>query len=132
MQAMNTKVYRGTLTCLYHLILKLFLDFLYHFLNACGMDTSVGNELVECKAAHLTAYWVESTDNDSLWSVVDNNLHSCRCLKGTDVSTFTTDYSAFHLIVIYMEHTHAVFNSRFSGNSLYCLNDNLTCLGISI
>ena len=59
MQAVNTQVDSGAFTRLYDFVLKLFLHFRNHFLYAGRMDSAVGYQLMQRKAANLTAYRVE-------------------------------------------------------------------------
>ena len=59
MQAMDSKVYGCTFTSLYNLVLKLFLHLGNDLLDACRMNTSVGNKLMQGQTADLTADWVE-------------------------------------------------------------------------
>ena len=76
MHAVDTKVDGCALTGLDNLFFNLFLNLCNNLLDACGVDTSVGNELVQCKACYLATYGVECAEYDSLRGVIDNNLNT--------------------------------------------------------
>ena len=59
-QAMDTEVDGCALTGLDDLVVELFLDLGDHFFDACGMDTSIADELVEGQATGLAAYGIEA------------------------------------------------------------------------
>ena len=96
------------------------------------MDTAIGYKLMERKTANLTTDGVEGANDNSLWSVVNNNLHTCGCLKSPDVTTFTTDDTTLYLVVLYMEHTYTILNGSLGSNTLDGLDDNLSGICISI
>ena len=104
MQAMNTQVDSRALTSLHNLVIKLFLHLGNNLLDACGMDATVADQLVQGQTAHLATDGIEGRDNDGLGGVVDDDFHSAGCLQSTDVTTLTTYDAAFDVIVIYMEH----------------------------
>ena len=58
-QAMNAEVDGGAFTRLDDFVFKLFLHFGHHFFDACGVNASVGYELVQGQSAHFTADGVE-------------------------------------------------------------------------
>ena len=58
-QAVDTEVDGCALTGLDNLVVELLLNLCHNLLDACRVDTSVGYELVQGKAANLTTYWVE-------------------------------------------------------------------------
>ena len=59
MQAVDTEVDGCALTGLDDFVVELLLHLCHYLLDACRMDTSVGYELVESKAAYLAANGVE-------------------------------------------------------------------------
>ena len=132
MQTMDTQVDSGTLTRLDNLIVELFLYLGYHLFNTGRMDTTIADELMKSQTANLTTDRIETRDNDSLRGVINHNLNACCCLEGTDVTTFTTDNTTLHLIVVDMEHTDGVLNGCLSSYTLNRLDNDLLGLGIGI
>ena len=91
MQTVNTEVNSGTLTNLYNLLLNLLLNLGNNLLNTSRVDTTVSYKLVKCKTCNLTTYWIKTAEDNSLWSIVNDNLNTCCSLKCTDITTLTTD-----------------------------------------
>ena len=96
------------------------------------MDTSVSHKLMKSETADFTTDWVECRDDDSLWSVIDNDFHTTRSLKGTDVTTLTSDDTTFHFVIINVEYADRVFHCCLSSHTLNGLYYYLLCLLVSI
>ena len=104
MKSVYAEVDSRALTYFNHLVLQLFLNLSYHFLDACGVDTAVSNELMECQTASLTANGVEGRDNDGLGSIVNNDFHTTGSFQSTNVTSFTSDDASLHIVVVNVEH----------------------------
>ena len=87
---------------------------------------------MECQTADFTAYGVKCRNDDSLWSVIDNDFHSAGSLKRADVSSLTTDDASLDFIIVYMEDTDGIFHRSLRSHSLYCLYDDFLSLLIGI
>ena len=123
-QAVHAEVDGRALTRLDDFFFHLFLHLGHDFLDACGVDAAVGDELVQGEAADFAAYGVESGDNDGLGRVVHNDFNARGGFEGTDIAAFAADDAAFHLVVVDVEHGDAVFNGRFCSHALNSLYDN--------
>ena len=132
MKSVYSQIAGSALTCFDNLIVKLLLYLLNHFLDTSRVNSSVGHKLMECQSAYLTSYWVKSTDYNSLRSVVYYNFNTGSCLQRPDVSSFATNDSSFHFIVVNMEDTDAVFYSSLSSYALYCLDYDLSGLCVCV
>ena len=132
MESMNTQVYCCTLTRLNDFVVKLFLYLGHNLLNTCGMDTAVSHQLVKRQTAYLTADRIKSGDNDAFRRVVNDNLDAAGSLQSTDVTSLTTNDTAFHLIVVNMKHADRSLNSGLGSNALNGLNNNLLSLHVGI
>ena len=128
MQTVYAEVYGCTLACLDNLFLHLLFHLSNNLLYACGVDTSVGDKLVQSKTGNLAANRVEGGEGDTLRRVVNNNLYAGCCLKRADITSFATDDTTFDLIVFDMEDGYRVFNCRLGCDALYRLNNKLLCL----
>ena len=129
---MDTQVDSRTLTSLDDLILQLLLHLGYHLLNTGGVDTAVGNKLVKCQTANLTTDRIKGRDDNSFRCIINYNLHSAGGFKRTDITAFTTDNTAFHLIVVNMENANGILDGCFGGHSLNGLNHDFLGLLIGI
>ena len=129
---MHTEVDGGALTGLDDFVLQLLLHLRHHLFDAGRVNTAVSHQLVQGQTTGLASNGVEGRDDDSLRGVVDNNFHAAGSLQGTNVSSFTTNDTALHVIIVNMEHAHAVFHSRLRSHALNGLDDNLLRLGIGI
>ena len=132
MQTMNTKVDGCALTSLHNLIVELFLNLGNHLFNTSRMNASVGNQLMQGQAANLSADRIESRDYDSLGSVVNYDFNTTGSFQGTDVTAFTSDDTAFHLVIINMENAYRILNGGFSSNALNRLDNYLLGLLVGI
>ena len=128
MHTVDSEVDSSALSGLDNLFFNLLLDLCHDLLDTCRVNTSVSNELVQCKACNLPADRVECAEHNGFGCVIDNNLNACGCLKSTYVTALTSDDAAFHLVIVNVEYCYRVLDSRFSGYSLYCLYHNLLCL----
>ena len=127
---MDAEVNGGALTRFDNFFFHLFAHFGHDFLDACGVDASVGNELVECQAADFAAHGVEGGDDDGFGRIVYNDFHASCGFEGADVAAFASDDAALHFIVVDMEDGDAVFDSRFGSHALDALDND--ALGLLI
>ena len=124
MEAVDAKVDGRTLTSFDDFIVDLLLDLRHHLFDAGGVDTSVGDELVEGQAADFAAHGVEGADDDGLGGVVYHDFNACGGFEGTDVAAFAADDATLHLVVVDMEHGDAVLDGSFGGHALDGLDDD--------
>ena len=126
---MNTQVDRGALTSFNNFLFHLFAHFGHHFFNACGVDTTVGHQLMQCQASNFAAHGIEAGKHDSFGGVVNDDFHTGGSLEGTDIATFSTNDAALNVVVVDMEHGHGIFDSGFGGYTLNGFhNDALSLL----
>ena len=79
--------------------LDLSLSLIVHFLDPCGVDPAVGNELLKSDSCDLSADGIEAGYRDSLGRVVDNKVDARYHLERADVSALTADDSALHFVI---------------------------------
>ena len=132
MQTVDTQVDGRALTRLDNLIIKLLLHLGHHFLDAGGVDATVAHQLVQGQAANLTTHGIEGRDDDGLGRVVDDDFHAAGSLQCTDVTTLTANDAALDVVVVDVEHRHAILDSRLGSHALNRLDDNLLSLRIGI
>ncbi len=77
---MDAQVNGSALARLNDFVVELLLHLIHHLLDTCRMYASVGNQLMECQTACLTAHRVEATDDDGLWCVIDDDFNAASCL----------------------------------------------------
>ena len=91
MQVVDTGIEGGLLAGLAHALLNQVCGLVIHLLDAGGVNTAVGNEVLKCNAGSLTADWVEARKHDGLGGVVNHEVDTGHLLKGADVATLATD-----------------------------------------
>ena len=91
MQTVDAEVDGSALSCLDYFLLYLLAHLCDNFLDACGVYSSVGDELMQRQTCYLAAHGVEAAENDSLGSIIDNDFNACSGLDGADVASFATD-----------------------------------------
>ena len=116
---MNAKVNAGSLTCLQDLVFKLLLDLRHDLFDTCRMDSSVHNQLVQCKSCYLASYRVESGEKNSVRCIVHDDFHACGSLQSPDVTTLTSDDTALDFVVLDRECSNCILDGSFSSRSLY-------------
>ena len=104
MQTVHSQIDHGTLTGLYDLVFHLLLHLRYHLLDTSRMDTSVLYQLMQGQTSDLTTNRVESRKNDSLRRIIHHDLNTGSGLQSTDITSLTTDDTAFDLVRFNMEH----------------------------
>ena len=132
MQTVDTQIDGCALACLHDLVVELLLHLVHNLLDAGRVYAAIGHQLVQGQATSLATHRVETADDDGFGGVVDHNLHATSSLQRTDVAPLTADNPSLYIVVINMEHRHAVLHSRLSGHTLDGLDDNFLGLGIGI
>jgi len=122
MQPVDAEVDGSTFAGLYDFFLNLLAHFIHDLLDACGMDASVGHELMERQAGYLAAHRVEAGEHDGLGGVVDNDFNAGSGLKGADVAALAADDAALDFVAVDVEHRHGILDCGLGGNALDCLN----------
>src|SRR5690554_506023 len=126
MQAVNAN-FKG---CLITLLADDAFDFLprllYHFLDAGRMDSSILNQLLQSKTGNLPPDGIESRQNHSLWSIVDDQVDTCERLQCPDVATFASDDAAFHLVVGQSNHRNSCLGHVIRCTALNGCGNNLS------
>ena len=72
--------------------------FLEHFLDAGGMDSTVGNEVFHGDTADFAAYRVEAADGNALGGVIDDQIGAGELFEGADVASFAADNAALQVV----------------------------------
>ena len=117
-ETVNTKVYASAFAYLHNLLVKLLAHLCHNLLDACRMDTAVGDQLMEREACHLATYGIKSGNKDSLWSIIYNYFNTDCSLQGTDITSFSADYTTLDLIVLNVENRNCVLNCNFRSCTL--------------
>ena len=113
-------------------VLDLTLCLVHHFLDPCGVDTSVGNKLFKGDSCNLTSCGVEAGKCDSLGSIVDNELNSRKCLESTDISSLTSDNSSLHFIAGERNNGHCGLCDLICGTFGDCKGDKVSRLVLAL
>ena len=96
---MNTSFqYRGFPFFLNHHF-NFFLRLLNHLLDSCRMDTSIHNQLLQRNSSYFPSDRIKRRKDHCLRRIIYDKIHTCQCLKRSDVTPFTSDNSSFHLII---------------------------------
>ena len=109
------EVNAGPLSGLENLVLKLLLDLCYDFLDAGRVDTAVDYELMQGEPCNLAPHRVECGQQNGVRSVVHHDFHTCGSLQGPDVPSFTSDDTAFDLVVFDRECSHCILDGSLGG-----------------
>jgi len=105
-----------------HLAASLF----HHFLNAGGMNPSVGDQAFQCDAGHLAANRFKAGKRDRFRRVVNNQVNAGQCFQCADIPAFTTDDAALHFIVRQRNNGDGRLRNMIRGAALNRKRNNLT------
>ena len=122
MQAVDTEVDGRALAGFDDFLLDLLAHFCNYFLDACGVDTAVGHELMQGQTGDFAAHGVEARQHDGFGGVVHYDLDAGGGFEGADVAAFAAYDAAFDFIGIDVEHCHGVLDGCFGGYTLYGLH----------
>ncbi len=117
-QAVDAQVDGRALAHLDDLLLDLLADLRHHLLDAGGVDTAVGDQLVQGQTRDLAAHGIESREDDRLGRVVDDDLDAGRGLQSADVAALAADDAALDLVALDVEHRHGVLDGRLGRHAL--------------
>ena len=115
-----------------NLLLNLFLCLFNHFLNAGRMNTTIINQFFQSDTGNLAAYRIKAGNNNSLRSIIDNQINAGQGFQSTDVTAFTTDNAALHFIVRQAYYGNGGFRYMVCCTTLNCQGDNFSCLAVSL
>ena len=74
------------------------LCFFHHLLNSCRMDTTIYDQSFQSNSCDFTTNWVKSGQYNRFRCIINNQFNTCQRLKGTDITSLTSDNSSFHFI----------------------------------
>ena len=95
---MNANVHSCILTIFTNLRFYFFLSFLNHLFDSGRMDTSIYDQFLKSYPRNLTTNRIKGRQYNCFRCIINNKIYTCKCLKGTDITPFTTDNSSLHLI----------------------------------
>src|SRR5918912_17550 len=104
MQAVDTSVERRALARLPNRLLDLLARFGDHFLDACGVDAPVEDQLAQVHTRDLAAHGIERRENHRLRGIVDDEVHARGRLQGADVAPLLADDAPLHVFVGQVHH----------------------------
>ena len=96
------------------------------------MNTTVNNKFFKGDSCNLPSYGIKSRKNNRFRSIVDNKIDSGKCFKGADISSFTTDNTAFHLIIRKLDNRNRCFRNMVYGTALNGIGNDITALTVSL
>lgn len=88
----------GVFACFDDFFVDFASDFFGDFFDAAWVHSAVGDEAFECFYCDCLAYFVEAGDDDDAWGVVYDDVGSGGFFECSDVSSFSADDSAFHVV----------------------------------
>ena len=121
---MDTEVDAGALTDLHDLFVELLANLGYNLLDACGMDTTVGHQLMQGQACHLAADGIECRDQDSFRGIVHHDLDADSGLQSSDVAAFAADDATLDFVVLNIEYCHCIFDGHLGSGTLDGVDHN--------
>ena len=127
-QPMNAGFKNGFLAGLFDAGFHFSLGFFHRFFNTGRMNSAVGNQLFKGQSGNLSPDRIEARNGDRLRGVVNNQIHARRRFHGTDISAFSADDPAFHVIVGKGHHRNGRFGDLIGSDSGNGKSDNVACL----
>ena len=104
MDSMNTHIHGCCLTVFTDLCFHFFLGFLHHLFNSCRMNTSIHNKFLQSHSGDLSTDRIKRGENNCLRCIINDQIHTGKCLQCTDVTALTTDNPSLHFITWKLYH----------------------------
>ena len=82
-----------------HHNLDFFLSLLYHLFDSGWMNTSIYDKFFQCNSCHFSPDRIKAGKDNCFRSIINNQINTGQCFKCSDVSTFSSDNTAFHFII---------------------------------
>ena len=79
--------------------LDFFLSLLDHFFDSCRMDSAIYDQFFQCDTRHFSADWIKSGQDNCFRCIINDQIHTRKCLQCTDISSFSTNDSSLHLVI---------------------------------
>jgi hypothetical protein len=102
------------------------------FLDPTGMDAPISDELRDRDPGDLATNRVETTQDDRLRGVVDDQVDAGGLFEGADVATLPADDPALHLVGWQVDHTDGVLRRVVGGDALHRGQDDVPGLVLSL
>ena len=118
MKTVNTCFQSGIFAFLLHLIVHFLLCLLNRLFDSCRMNTTIHNQLLKSNPRNLSANRVKTGNHNCLRGIVNNQIYAGQCLQRTDISSFSTDDSALHLIIRKLYDRNGGFRNMVGGTAL--------------
>ena len=129
---MNTSIKGCLLTGFLNTLLHLTAGLFNHFLDSCWMNTAIGNKLFQCDTCHLTANWIKTGKDNSLWGVINNQVNTSHGFKSANIATLTANDTALHFIVWQSNNGNRSLCHMISSTTLNCQRNDISCLLFSL
>ena len=98
-----------------------------HFLNACGMDSSVSHQFFQCHTGNFPANRFKAGNSDGFRRIIDDQINAGERFNRADISTFSADDPTLHFIIWQLHHRNRCFRSVIRSAALNCLHNNFSC-----
>ena len=125
MQVVDTGIEGGLLAGLAHTLLNQVGGLVVHLLDASGVNTTVGNEILERHAGGLTTDRIEARKHNGLGGVINHEVDTGHLLKGADVATLATDDTTLEVIGGNMHGSDGDLGGMVGGATLNRQGENL-------
>ena len=63
------------------------------------MNSSIKYELLKSDSCNLSSYRIKARQNYSLRCIINDKFNTCKCFKSSDISTLSTNNTAFHFVI---------------------------------
>ena len=94
-QVVDSRIQNSALTFALDNAINLGSCLIDHFLNSCGVDSAIHNQLFQCDPSHLAANGIEAGKSDCFGGIVDNKVDTCGSFQCADISSLAADDAAF-------------------------------------
>ena len=95
---MDAKFIECFLRRIQHLLVDLFRRLSNNLLDASRMNSSVLDQALESNTSNFTPDRIEGRQNHCFGCIVNDDVYPRRLLKGSYVSSLSTDNATFHLV----------------------------------
>ena len=128
MQSVHASLVRGRLAGLHNGSVDFSPCLVHHLFDPPGMNAAVGHEFFQGEARDFPAHGIEARDHDGVRRIVDDDVHARGQLERANVSPFSTDDPALHLVVGQRHRGRRRLRSVLRRDPLHSERHDLLCL----
>ncbi len=115
----HTNFTRGVFASAGDFFVYFFLGLFDNFFDAGRVYTPIFHEHLKRGSSDLATNWIETTEDDHAWRVVNHDVDASGTLQGLYIAAFFAYNAAFHLVVSQLHSRHGTLGRDIATHTLH-------------